>query len=425
MKKLFIILFLILLVFLAGFTYILFKNNPQLWASLLSITNLNDKTFKIDLPSNLSRLDIAKIIASELDWSESEIEDFASIYTQMQWMEFSPLATDLLANHFTWSEAEKEIFLVNSTRYFAPEFDFMSKLYLPGTYIISDQYSKAVISGLLIDRIKESVPAADLSDFLATNIFNAQADQVADLVASALELLPDLAPLPAEDLRLRQEGSQVFLAFTTVYYNQGRGPLELIADPETANIKSDIERNVYQRIYDIAGGYRDRLVGTFFWHDPHLHYHFADFILYNLEAIGAEIGEVDLLSDIKVKTTFCIRDVSRISPTPAETPADAEYKICGKERQGISVGWADSYFYNYPDQSLEVTNLPSGIYRLTFLVNPENSFEEISKNNNQSSVTFRLDMEKMLVEVLGQLPFTSPTVEHIYREQPNCSNCTL
>ena len=425
MKRLvFLVLFLVLAVLVGG-GYFLVKNNSQFLLRFPMFGGLTVKTFEINLPANLSRLDIARIIARELNWTEADIEDFASVYTQMQWMEFSPLITDLFTSHFSWSEVEQEVFLINSTRYFVPEFDFMSTIYLPGTYTISEEDSKASISGLLIDRIKISLPYSDLPDFLEQRIFNPQANRVADLMNNALELLPDLAPLPAEDLRLRQEADQVFLAFTTVYYNQGRGPLELIADPATANVSDDIERKVYQRIYNSTGGYRDHLAGIFLWHNPHLHYHFADFILYNLEAIDAEISELGPLADTKVKTTFCIRDVSHISPLPTGAPEDAAYKICGKERQGISVGWADSYFYNYPDQSLNITSLSSGIYRLTFLVNPENSFEEINKDNNLSSVTFRLDMEKMTIEILGQLPFNNRTVEHIYREQTNCSNCTL
>src|SRR5690606_35651816 len=102
------------------------------------------------------------------------------------------------------------------------------------------------------------------------------------LVRGERELLPDLVPLPPRDLVLTETKNGVLLSFSTIYYNQGDGPLELRADPATTDIPGDVERNVFQRIYREDGTYRDRQAGTFLWHAPHLHYHFADFVVYDL-----------------------------------------------------------------------------------------------------------------------------------------------
>ncbi len=233
------------------------------------------------------------------------------------------------------------------------------------------------------------------------------------------DLLPDLLPLPALDLRLEETGGKLFLRFSTTYYNQGRGPAELIADPATAGIREDIERNVLQRIYRKEGEPREVPVGTFLWHQEHLHYHFTDFISYDLESLDDE-SHPDL-EGMLVKSTYCLRDVSRVHVDVASTtdvPDDAGYKICGKEKQGVSVGWGDTYYHDYPGQSLDVTSLTSGTYKLTFIANPEVRLEEVRYDNNSSYTIFTLDKEKKTVAVVEEYPAETPEIEHVYLDDP-------
>ena len=230
------------------------------------------------------------------------------------------------------------------------------------------------------------------------------------------DLLPDLLPLPPKDLKVERVGSQVLLYFSTTYYNQGRGTMELVADPATAGIREDIERDVLQRIYKEDGAYRDKIVGTFLWHQEHLHYHYTDFITYDLEPVDAPPTE-DLSGNL-VKSTFCLRDVSRVFLDLPHAPAEASYTICGKERQGVSVGWGDTYYWDYPDQALDVTSLASGTYRLTFIANPAQRLEEVRYDNNMSSTLFRLDMESLTLEVIEESPAETPEFEHVHLDDP-------
>jgi hypothetical protein len=229
------------------------------------------------------------------------------------------------------------------------------------------------------------------------------------------DLLPDLLPLPPRDLKVEKVGDKVFLYFSTTYYNQGRGKVELRADPKTAGIPADIERKVVQRIYQADGTYREKPVGTFLWHQEHLHYHYTDFITYDLVPISAPNEE---LSGNLVKSTFCLRDVSRVFLDLASSSPEATYKICGKELQGVSVGWGDTYYWNYPDQALDITGLSSGTYRLTFVANPENRLEEIRYDNNTSSAFFNINMENLTVDVLEEEPKETPEVEHVHLDSP-------
>lgn len=230
-------------------------------------------------------------------------------------------------------------------------------------------------------------------------------------------LYPDLVPLPASDMVVQTaEDGTIHLLFSTTYYNRGLGTLELRADPHTAGIRADLERDILQRVYHKDGGYEDSVVGTFLWHQEHLHYHYSDFITYDLTVVDGPANEE--LDGILVKSTFCLRDISRVDIDIPNKPADAKYKICGKELQGVSVGWGDTYYYNYPAQDLDISSLSSGTYKLVFTANPERKLKEITLDNNVSSVTFRLDMESKTVEVLGQTPAQIPEIEHVYLDDP-------
>ena len=231
------------------------------------------------------------------------------------------------------------------------------------------------------------------------------------------ELLPDLVPMPASDLTLmRGEDGELRLLFSTTYLNQGLGTMELRADPATKGIRADIDRDVLQRVYLKDGGYRDKVVGNFLWHQEHLHYHYADFIVYDL--ISEDDPDHPDLTGILQKSTFCLRDISRVTSEVAGKKQEATYKICGKELQGVSVGWGDTYYYNYPDQALNIESLESGRYRLTFIANPEKRIDELAYSNNTAYVIFNYDKPGEKIEVIEEFPKNLPEIEHIHLDDP-------
>jgi hypothetical protein len=370
----------------------------------------------LTIPENLSRLEMARIVGSALGWSEKESQSFAVVYAQIQWAAFNKEFLNIFSREFDWGDERKEAFEINSTSYFKSNLDFSGELYVPGVYTFNPKQSHAEISNILVLKIKEIAgEGAELENFISEKIKSENRKKVVDFIERQLELLPDLVPLPAKDVTLDRAGERALLKFSTIYYNQGDGPLELRADPETYSIREDVESDVFQRVYRSDGTYREKFSGNFLWHQEHLHYHFNDFVTYDLEAVSAK--DVPDLSGVLVKSTFCVRDVSLIDMEVENRPEDANYKICGKRIQGISVGWADTYFFTYPDQSLDVSNLPSGTYRLSFHVNPSNFLDELSFENNKSSVLIELDMEKFTATVLEENPKDSPSVTHVYEEQ--------
>jgi len=378
------------------------------WGGHYAISTIKANTeFSVELEPGLDRAGIAEKIGEELGWSKKEKQVFAGTHAQIQWMAFSEEALQSFMERFRWGDLEKESFLVQATKYIEPEYDFLALLYAPGTYVIKGDQSMAEIADMLVSK----------TEFSETGLKEEAVLKTVELVRRDVELLPDLVPLPAKDVRIDRRGSDTLLSFSTTYYNQGKGPLELIADPATKGIRSDIARDVLQRIYRVDGGHRDRVAGNFLWHQEHLHYHFADFVIYDLEAV--DVKNPPDLSGVRTKSTFCIRDVSLVDKNfSIENRVEkAKYLICGKELQGISVGWGDTYFYNYVDQNLNITDLPSGTYRLSFIANPSQKFEESSYDNNKSSVLFELDMQNFKVKILEETPKDLPAVEHIYEEQ--------
>jgi glucose/arabinose dehydrogenase len=199
-----------------------------------------------------------------------------------------------------------------------------------------------------------------------------------------MDVLPDIAPFAARDIQLVNRSGRQLLLFTTIFWNRGKGPLELIATGnESAN---NIETG--QRIVLPNGSVRNKIVGNLFWHDIHDHFHYDDFASYVLEMV-APTGQTSpfvagsVAPEIRAKSTFCIYETESIG-LQAEGPKSPRknYSTCGKFKQGISVGWGDKYNYTLPDQNFDVTGLPAGVYKLSFILDPLRQFIERSQSNN-------------------------------------------
>ncbi|MEX1027318.1 MAG: lysyl oxidase family protein [Candidatus Paceibacterota bacterium] len=237
----------------------------------------------------------------------------------------------------------------------------------------------------------------------------------------AIGLLPDIRTFEPRDVQIIEKNDRTLLVFSTIYYNRGEGPLELVADPEADERDGgDVSRVVSQHIYQEDGSVQAEPVGTFVWHGAHNHYHFSNFVDFRLEPTEETRERSKVSSEglsIKEKATFCVRDVSRVSVDAENAPADAIYRTCNEEVQGVSVGWGDTYFFDYPDQDIDVTDLPAGTYRLVFEANPDRRFYESDYENNTSWALIHMDPDAQTVEVSELYPLESPEVEHRYPEQ--------
>lgn len=195
---------------------------------------------------------------------------------------------------------------------------------------------------------------------------------------TAVSLTPNLKPLPASNLSLVAGTSGTStLRFSTTSWNNGSGPLELVAgEVETGSGK----QQVFQRVYLSDGTSFLNYAGSFTYHPAHDHIHFDDYALYSLQPINAPGGSLRT----GVKTTFCVMDTTKIDASLPGAPAQAVYSTCGRVVQGMSVGWGDTYGSHLAGQEIDFTDNPDGIYQLKIEVDPKKLIIESNENDNVS-----------------------------------------
>ena len=214
-----------------------------------------------------------------------------------------------------------------------------------------------------------------------------------------------------------EEGAETCLRFDMVHSNVGEGPLEMrFAFPRDP--ASDA-RQITQRIYSSDGEtFEERPAGEWEFHGAHGHFHYTGFAVSRLwatDSAGARIGPEPVRTADKV--SFCIIDVELEAfgekgngprtyhatdcLEPTQSDAENDYLV-----QGITPGWSDVYDWFLPDQYIEVTGLPDGVYLLETIADPDNTILEADESNNCSSAYVRLSNidSSPTAELLGPGP---------------------
>jgi hypothetical protein len=81
-------------------------------------------------------------------------------------------------------------------------------------------------------------------------------------------------------------------------------------------------------------------------------------------------------------------------------PSTAVYSTCGNVKQGMSVGWGDTYGSYLAGQAIDVTGLPDGRYNLVIEVDPQKRLLEAADNDNVSCVLLDLGVSTSTVTVV-------------------------
>jgi Lysyl oxidase len=200
------------------------------------------------------------------------------------------------------------------------------------------------------------------------------------------DLLPDLAMAPIRDVRLEQTSNgRRLLRFTAEIVNLGVGAFEI--EGERGTTTDELMTNVRQRVFDTSGGSREiATIATMrFAGDGHSHWHVNNLERYELTPIDSTS-----IAGIGVKSGYCFFDNNHVDPQLPGSPGLIQYPECGGPQSlsvvmGLSIGWGDIYFWNLPDQYIDVTALPPGRYSLRAIADPDNWFSEISDANNSIS----------------------------------------
>lgn len=234
-----------------------------------------------------------------------------------------------------------------------------------------------------------------------------------------VDLLPDLVTLQPSELTITVEEGRKLLRFSNDIGNMSSGILELFPGPIELSMCGDPAnpgRQVFQRIYrDIAGyGYFHRgadteftqeMVGCMIFHPEHDHWHLNNFTLFELRDESGLVVRGN-------KTSTCMMDSHRAFNLPG-IPNDAYYLYEGCSQstpQGISVGWVDRYDWNLPDQYIEITGVPDGVYCLVSTADPDGQILELDKTNNTAWVR---------VEIAGDVVTPFPDQPCPGQDMPN------
>ena len=213
------------------------------------------------------------------------------------------------------------------------------------------------------------------------------------------ELLPDLVTRPFDGISIQTTGDRTLLRFGNTIGNQGLGVLELRPRRRDCDGDGDFtnDRLALQRIYEDTDGSgafergtdligRTVEVGCMVFHPAHDHWHLQRFARYELRSIATD--EVVAASP---KVSFCVRDsLPAFTDVPGFQPF-AYYGGCARNSiTGLSVGWADFYAADLPDQDLDVTGLRNGRYCLTSTADPRDGIDEADETNNAATRLLRL-----------------------------------
>jgi Lysyl oxidase len=117
----------------------------------------------------------------------------------------------------------------------------------------------------------------------------------------------------------------------------------------------------------------------------------ASFELWRLDGEGNRTRKVRT----GPKVSYCLRDLAHTRPWLARTPLLPHYPACSnnvtlrRDTLGTSVGWADVYPPDYPEQWIDVTGL-RGCFAYVHIADPNNRIFESNENNNVAQVIVRL-----------------------------------
>ena len=225
-------------------------------------------------------------------------------------------------------------------------------------------------------------------------------DEISSLVPpgppAGSPVLPDLVPEPPDVLQmLRDEDGAWSIRFTSVLVNVGEG--DFILEGTRVGDGWAVEQAI---TYSDGGAESVPLEAVMEWGgDGHDHWHVSRVASYRLEPVddpGRTAPGPDGREDTKIG--FCFFDSDRqLDRGPDE--ARFSHETCGHEdsesfEMGLTPGWGDTYHFSLPGQSIDVSDLEDGTYRLWARADEKAWFREATRDNNLTWVDFELSTQE-------------------------------
>jgi hypothetical protein len=189
----------------------------------------------------------------------------------------------------------------------------------------------------------------------------------------------------ALEIRARRAGSGGMVVYQAIY--DGSGRRHLFLTPAKLVFK-----------YVPGQRYEHESVGNFsYWKFQHA-------TAFQLWSIDAQRRAVRLVRT-GPKVDYCLRDLIRSLPL-ASSPSTPVYPACDQDPHarsdvlGTSVGWADVYPYEYPEQWIDVTGL-HGQFAYVQIADPEGLLLESNRHNNVSETYIALPSGRVLGQRAG------------------------
>ncbi|MCW3011747.1 MAG: hypothetical protein JWO90_2151 [Solirubrobacterales bacterium] len=213
---------------------------------------------------------------------------------------------------------------------------------------------------------------------------------------------PDLVMRRPYGMRLVRTPKRALLAATNAIVNVGEGPLEIRARRRNIGEDQMTTRQVLRPA--LPGGAAQVLPATgsvdfFDTRTRGRYWKYQGAASFTLRPIAAD-GTVGRIRRTGDKVDYCFRDLTKVRRLDGAgaypgTPRARVFGACSTTDRalaltlGTSVGWADIYPWDYPQNSIDVTSL-TGCFLYTLKADPKDELEELREDNNTGSVVVRL-----------------------------------
>jgi hypothetical protein len=132
------------------------------------------------------------------------------------------------------------------------------------------------------------------------------------------------------------------------------------------------------------GRTRWRAAGPCEWHAQHGHFHYTDFVEFSLHKVTRS-GATGAMVARSLKESFCLADDGYVgfgTPGPNGPRTYAGQPGCNLPgapggaapdlwvTMGITPGWGDIYTWDTPDQYIDISHTPPGVYDIVTRANP-------------------------------------------------------